>query len=202
VRQPVSPQRQRDALDAVMETLEPKFLAVPQRIIDLIPPRANGYESGTAELFDKRTAPVFDPIAAVTVAADMSVSALLDPHRCARLVELHDENPASPPMSEVADRLIEVAMQSGAVARTTRSVIATRLMDLASAADVDPQVRAQASESLRKLSARLASTPKDAEEIEAAHRRATRDDIEQFLIRPDAPRKRIVPPATPPGPPI
>jgi hypothetical protein len=44
--------------------------------------------------------------------------------------------------------------------------------------------------------------PKDAEEVEIAHRRATREDIEQFLIRPDAPRKRIVPPAIPPGPPI
>jgi hypothetical protein len=105
-------------------------------------------------------------------------------------------------MSEVADRLIELSLQSGSIPRTTRSIVVTRLMDLASSADVDPQVRAQATESLRKLSARLASMPKDAEEVEIAHRRATREDIEQFLIRPDAPRKRIVPPAIPPGPPI
>ena len=202
VRAIVSPQRQRDALAAILSTLDPRFLAIPQRILDLIPPRAYGYESGTAELFDKRTAPAFDPMAAVTVAADVAVSALLEPHRCARLVQHHDENAANPPMSEVTGKLIDVAMQSGAVARTTRSVIVTRLMDLASAADIDPQVRAQATESLRKLSARLAAASKSGEEIELAHRRATRDDIEQFLIRPDAPRKRIVPPAMPPGPPI
>jgi hypothetical protein len=202
VRVIVAGQRQRDALEAVLSTLDPKFLAIPQRIIDLIPPRAYGYESGTAELFDKRTAPAFDPIAAVTVAADIAVSALLEPHRCVRLVEFHDENGANPPMSEVTDRLIDVALQSGAIARTTRSIIATRLMDLASAGDIDPQVRAQATESLRKLSARLAAIPKNSEEIEVAHRHATRDDIEQFLARPDAPRKRIVPAATPPGPPI
>jgi len=41
VRQIVSPQRQRDALAAVLETLDPKFLALPQRIVDLIPPRAS-----------------------------------------------------------------------------------------------------------------------------------------------------------------
>jgi hypothetical protein len=202
IRQIVSPQRQRDALAAVLETLDPKFLALPQRIIDLIPPRAYGYEEGTAELFEKRTAPVFDPIAAATVAADVSVTALLDPRRCARLIEFHDENAANPPMSEVADRLIDLSLQSGAISRTTRSIVVTRLMDLASSSDVDPQVRAQAAESLRKLSAKLASIPKDSEEVEIAHRRATRDDIEQFLIRPDAPRKRIVPPAIPPGPPI
>ena len=202
IRAIVWPQRQRDALAAILSTLDPRFLAIPQRILDLIPPRAYGYESGTAELFDKRTAPAFDPMAAVTVAADLAVSALLEPHRCARLVQHHDENAANPPMSEVTGKLIDVAMQSGAVARTTRSVIVTRLMDLASAADIDPQVRAQATESLRKLSTRLAAASKSGEEIELAHRRATRDDIEQFLIRPDAPRKRIVPPAMPPGPPI
>jgi len=202
IRVVVPPQRQREALDALLSTLDPKFLAIPQRVIDLIPPRAFGYENGVAELFDKRTAPAFDPMAAVTVSADITISALLEPHRCARLVQFHDENAANPPMSEVTDRLIDVAMQSGAVARTTRSVIVTRMMDLASAGDIDPQVRAQASESLRKLSARLATLPSDAEEIEIAHRRATRDDIEQFIARPDAPRKRIVPPATPPGPPI
>jgi hypothetical protein len=202
IRAIVSPQRQREALDTVLSTLDPKFLAIPQRIIDLIPPRAFGYESGVAELFDKRTAPAFDPMAAVTVAADITISALLEPHRCARLVQFHDENAANPPMSEVTDHLIDVAAQSGAIARTTRSVIATRLMDLASASDIDPQVRAQASESLRKLSTRLAVWTSDTEEIEIAHRRATHDDIEQFLARPDAPRKRIVPPATPPGPPI
>jgi uncharacterized protein DUF4953/uncharacterized protein DUF5117 len=198
----VSPERQRDALAAVLSTLDPKFLAIPQRIINLIPPRAYGYETGTAELFDKRTAPAFDPIAAVTVAADITVSALLEPHRCARLIQFHDEDAANPSMSEVVDRLIDVALRSGAIARTTRSIIATRLMDLAAAEGIDPQVRAQAAASLRKLAAALEKSRGDDEEIETAHRVATRDDILKFLERPDAPRKRIVPPGTPPGPPI
>jgi hypothetical protein len=118
------------------------------------------------------------------------------------LVQLHDENPDNPAMSEVADRLIDLALQSGAISRTTRSIVATRLMDLAAADTIDPQVRAQASGSLRKLADALEKSPAGAEEIEVAHRVATRDDIRKFLERPDAPRKRIVPPATPPGPPI
>jgi hypothetical protein len=75
-------------------------------------------------------------------------------------------------------------------------------MDLAASGDADPQVRAQAAESLRKLSADLAASPANAEEIETAHRRATRDDIERFLARPDEPRRRTTPPPAPPGPPI
>jgi hypothetical protein len=36
----------------------------------------------------------------------------------------------------------------------------------------------------------------------AAHRRATLDDIERFLARPDQPRKQSNPLDTPPGDPI
>jgi hypothetical protein len=38
--------------------------------------------------------------------------------------------------------------------------------------------------------------------INAAHRSATREDIERFLARPDATRKQTAPLATPPGDPI
>jgi hypothetical protein len=38
--------------------------------------------------------------------------------------------------------------------------------------------------------------------IDAAHRNATREDIEGFLARPDATRKQTPPLATPPGDPI
>src|SRR5438445_494948 len=48
VRRIVSPDRQRDALYAVLSTLEPSFLQISQRILDLLPPRAFGYERGTA----------------------------------------------------------------------------------------------------------------------------------------------------------
>ncbi len=207
VRRIVAPAKQREALDAVLSTLDPSFLVLPQRILDLIPPRAYGYEHGTAELFAKKTAPAFDPVSAATAAADITISALLEPHRCARLVEFHAENAANPSMAEVDDRLIEIVLPSrsgyeGAITRATRTLLALRLMDLAADADADPQVRAQAAESLRKLSARLESVPRGAEEIESAHRRATRDDIERFLARPDQPRKRTMPPPEPPGAPI
>ncbi len=53
---------------------------------------------------------------------------------------------------------------------------------------------------LRSLLAKLKRTVADVET--SAHYRATADDIERFLMRPDAPRKQTTPLATPPGDPI
>ncbi|HEX3580286.1 MAG TPA: zinc-dependent metalloprotease [Thermoanaerobaculia bacterium] len=204
VRKIVDAKRQRDAIDAVISTLDSKFLVLPQRILDVIPPRAYGHEGGTAELFETKTRPVFDPIAAATTSIDITMTALLDPYRCARLVEFHAENAVNPGMSDVTNRLIDVGMKSGsgydaAVTRATRTMLVTKLMALAGSDTDDPQVRAQAAYSLRKLATRLAA-PFQGEEVEAAHRRSTRDDIEKFLSRDD--RKYPAPPEVPPGPPI
>lgn len=73
-------------------------------------------------------------------------------------------------------------------------------MSLAADTAADPQVRAVATESLRTLRAYIATKP--AAGLDAAHQRATRDDIDRFLERPDVPRKQSEPVAVPPGPPI
>jgi len=207
VRRVVPPAQQRDALAAVLSTLEPEFLALPQRIIDLIPPRAAGTEGGIAELFEHRTAPAFDPIAAATTAADMTIAAVLDPRRDARLVQFHAENPANPPLAEVLDGLLGLGMRydagyKGAVARATRALVAERLMDLAANADADPQVRAEATAALRRFSKVLTNPVPPGDAPEVANRAAVREDIERFLARPAEPRKKPRMIEVPPGPPI
>jgi hypothetical protein len=208
VQEIVPPARQREALAAVLETISVDALAIPPRILDLIPPRAFGYEGGTAELFSKRTDPAFDPISAATIAADLAVSGLLEPHRAARLVEFHSRNNANPDFKEVVDALINATWKvptprvayHAEIARAVQSLAVNRLMDLAADADASAQVRAVATQTLRELSSWLklpASTG-----INAAHRNAARDDIERFLARPDATRKQTAPPIAPPGDPI
>ncbi|HWW62242.1 MAG TPA: zinc-dependent metalloprotease, partial [Thermoanaerobaculia bacterium] len=113
VRSIVAPAKQREALGIVLSTIDPEFLAIPQRVIDLIPPRAFGYEGGIAELFPKHTTPAFDPIAAATVAADMTISGLLDPRRAARLVQFHAENAQNPSLTVVIEAAIVASMTSG-----------------------------------------------------------------------------------------
>jgi hypothetical protein len=199
---------ERDAIAAVLETIRVDALAIPARILDLIPPRAFGYEGGTTELFSKRTDPTFDPIAAATIAADVAVSGLLEPHRAARLIEFHSRNNANPDFKEVVDALIGATWRAAApknayhaeITRAVQSLTITDLMDLASDATAAPQVRAVATQALREVSAWL-KLPASAG-LNAAHRSATREDIERFLSRPDATRKQTTPLATPPGDPI
>jgi hypothetical protein len=208
VQEIVSPARQRDALAAVLETIKVEALAIPPRILDLIPPRAFGYEGGPTELFSKRTAPTFDPIAAATISADFAVSGLLEPHRAARLIEFHSRNNANPDFKEVVDALIGATWKTATpknayhaeIARAVQSLTVTQLMDLAADSSAAPQVRAVATQGLREVDAWL-KLPASAG-INAAHRSATREDIERFLARPDATRKRTPPLATPPGDPI
>ncbi|HEV2881846.1 MAG TPA: zinc-dependent metalloprotease [Pyrinomonadaceae bacterium] len=208
VQEIVAPARQREALNAVLDTLRPEMLAVPQRILALIPPRAFGYEGGTGEYFANRADPAFDPIAAATIAADLAILPLVEPRRAARLNNFHALNPANPDFKQILDALVARTWADAAprdtyhaaIARAVQSLTVTRLMDTAANADAAPQVRAAATETLRDLNERLKLPTPDAPT--AAHRRATRDDIERFLTRPDAPRKQTTPLPLPQGDPI
>jgi len=186
--------QQRDALAAALETLQPSFLAIPQRIIDLIPPPAYNTGNANTELFPRRTDPAFDPIAAATTSADITVSALLDPARCARLAQQNEL-----PLRDVLDALNEIASREGRITRATRTLIFVRLAELAANRDADPQVRAEASDALRRLSSRLTNV---ADAAENAHRAMTREDIKRFLERPAEAWQPPRLPEIPPGPPI
>ncbi|HZH92306.1 MAG TPA: zinc-dependent metalloprotease [Pyrinomonadaceae bacterium] len=208
VQEIVAPARQREALNAVLDTLRPETLAIPPRILALIPPRAYGYEGGTGEYFRNRADPVFDPVAAATVAADLAILPLVEPHRAARLDNFHALNSANPDFKQILDALVARTWLDPAprdayhalIARAVQSLTVTRLMDTAANADASPQVRAAATETLRDLSERLKLPSPDT--AAAAHRRGIRDDIERFLARPDAPRKQTTPLAIPQGDPI
>jgi hypothetical protein len=208
--------KQREALRAVLDTLELDVLLLPPRILDLIPPRAFGYGDAPAELFDRRTDVTFDPVGAATIAADLAVSALLQRERAARLMEYHGRSAANPDFGEVVGALMKEVWYSPAAAKPAdaraallrmalQDLVVTRLMDLASDSDARPAVRAVASSALRSLRDRLknrqAGSPVGAGTA-AAHLQATRENIDRFLARPDPTYKRTVPLTAPPGDPI
>jgi len=197
---------QRDALSAVLSTLEPAFLEIPPRIVALIPPRGNVDVTSNTELFEHRTTPAFDPVSAAMSSVDITLSALFDPRRAARLAQFHAEDSANPSFNEVVNDVLDIVTRRepgyrGAITRGSARLTATRLMDLAANRDADPQVRAEASEGLRRFAARLTDAG-IRDDAELAHRHALRDDITRFLDRPDAPRTQPKLPEVPPGPPI
>jgi hypothetical protein len=197
---------QREALNVVLSTLDPAFLEIPPRILGLIPPRGNVEVTSNTELFEHRTTPAFDPVSAAMASADITLAALFDARRAARLAQFHAEDSANPDFNEVVNDVIGVVTRRqngyrGSITRAAARVAATRLMTLAANADADSQARAEASEGLRRLSAKL-SDAGVRDEAELAHRHAMHEDIERFLARPDAPRTQPKLPEVPPGPPI
>ena len=208
VRQLVDPAQQRLALRLALASLDADFLTLPQTVLDLLPPVATEYLRGTGERFPRKTGETFDPISAATTSIDITLDAILDPGRAARLVAQNSEDAKYPSLREVTDALEAIAIARadeakpyrGTIQRAVRTSVVRHLVDLASDDSVEPQVRAAASGSLRRIADRLDG--ETANGIESDHRRATRDDILRFLERP-APVDRLPAQlATPPGAPI
>jgi hypothetical protein len=220
VQQIVPAAVQRDALAAALETVAPEALDIPDTILALVPPVTDGFGSTNTELFTGRTSPLFDPLAAASVAADLTISGLLQPQRAGRLVSFHARDAANPDFNELLRSVIrEVWVKPSAtprlstIRRTVQHLVVTRLMDLAANDQAMPQVRADATDALRDIMAiatdrgrqfRSASDPigLSPSTEQARFARAVRDDIDRFLKRPDSTFKPITPLATPPGDPI
>jgi hypothetical protein len=99
----VSALDQRKALKAVLKTLAPEFLTLPERLLKMFPPRPPAFER-TRESFPSDSGLTFDPVAAAESAADLTLAGLFNAQRAARLVEYHARNAQNPSLlSEVID---------------------------------------------------------------------------------------------------
>lgn len=90
VTAPVPKAEQVKALHAVLDCLDPRFLALPSSITKLIPPRPAGYDYNR-ELFNRRTGLSFDPLAAAETAADLPLSFLFQVSRLNRLAQVEGD---------------------------------------------------------------------------------------------------------------
>lgn len=208
VNRAVAAKDQRDALTALLATLEPAALAVPERIVDLIPPPAEGVSAPTVELFDRRTSLAFDPIGVATIAADGTISGLLQHERAARMIQQKALDPAMPGFDGVVRALIDQVWGSRSsedyqqsVRRAVQSLLVRRLMDTAANTAATAQVRSIAEDALRSLRASLERTSTGGP-LDGAHRRSTIGDITRFLDRPAGTWEPLEPLQIPAGSPI
>ena len=198
---------QRRALDALLRTLQPSALTLPPSIVALIPPPANGYQR-TREDFRGHTGLTFDPVGAAESAADMTIGLILNPERCARLVQYHAQDAAEPGLEEVIDKLLAATWKArvaagldGQVQRATDAVVLYRLIQLAGNETAAPQVRATAGLKLTDLRDWLAKQlPPDREAL--AMDRFAAGEIRKFEADPrqlSIPRPAPAPPGMPIG---
>jgi hypothetical protein len=203
----VAPAEQRRALAAVLATLKPEALALPESLLKIIPPRPPEYERGR-EHFKIRTSPAFDALAPAEAAAQHTLQFLFNPERAARLVEFHARNEANPSLEEVFDAVIAVTWKSqhhpgyrGEIANVVDNVALYDLMALAANEHASDEVRSIAALTLHQLKDWLAVP--DATRLigSEAHVFFAAKQIEQF--EKDPKRLDLTPPAEPPdGPPI
>ena len=101
----VEPAEQWHAFEALLATVTPAALALPEKLIQQIPPHPAGYPA-SLETFAGYTGPTFDPLAAAEAAAAPTLAALLDPARAARLIEYHARDAQQPGFLPVVDKLL------------------------------------------------------------------------------------------------
>ena len=198
---------QRKALDALMSALKLNELTLPSGLLAKIPPAPPGF-GRTRELFPRFTGGAFDPISPAVVATEMVVSGLLTTDRAARMVAQHAVEPSLPGFDDVLNRLVAAVFDAvpatpyeAEINRAMERVVISRVMGLAQSAPMT-QVRAIATQTLRRLQTRYAAPAPGQATAELAHRQLIVDDIKRFFERSADTMRPAEPLQPPPGAPI
>jgi hypothetical protein len=203
----VAPAEQRRALAAVLATLKPETLALPESLLKIIPPRPPEYPRDRED-FKIHTSPAFDALAPAESAAQHTLEFLFNAERAARLVEFHARNPENPGLYDVLEAVLAATWKSPhgsgyreQIALTVDNVVLYDLMTLSANDHATNEVRGIASLKLRELHDWLATQPGGMAISDKAHIFFTRQRIE--LFEKDPKRMDLTAPVEPPdGPPI
>ena len=196
--------QQRQALRAILKTLSPQALAVPQPLLKIIPPRPPEYPS-SKENFARRTSPAFDSLAPAEAAADIVVQLLFQPERAQRMIEYHARDANNPGFDELLNDVIAATWKApaapgynGAIQRTVNAVVLSHLMSLAADEHASSQVRAVALLKLDELKKWLASQENLLKDVPTrAEFFFARNQIDHFEKNPA--EVHVTAPATPPA---
>jgi hypothetical protein len=207
IARPVTRERQQAALRALLETVAPAYLRVPDGVLDLIPPHPPGF-ARTRESFPARTGLTFDPLAAAEVAADHTLSFLLHPERAARLVQQAARDSGQLRLDQTIDQIFAATLLASPAAgldaeiqRTVHHVLLYRLMVLVQSPTSPEQAKAIASAKLADAKAHFEKT--DGLDADAkAHAQWAAERIRRFQTNPKEltlPKPQPAPPGQPIG---
>ncbi len=204
----VAPAEQQKALEAVLRTLSPETLTLPEALIKILPPMPPGMQR-TRESFPSETGLTFDPIAAAEASADLTLQVLLDPARASRLVQYHMREAQAPSLRGVLEAISKTTAErpegghtlSSEVERAVEFRGLEAMLSLASNPEASSQARAIARSHVEDLLKQwnMTATPDDT--AESIHRAALINRIQNFEKEPlkFVPAKPV---QAPPGMPI
>ncbi|MGB5630687.1 MAG: zinc-dependent metalloprotease [Woeseiaceae bacterium] len=198
---PVPVARQQQAIDALLATLDPAVLKLPQELAEAITPRVPNNPK-SRETFSGATGVSFDVIAPARSAVALTLQVLLDPTRAARL-----ERSAAPGFTAITSGLLNASWYADTgsgteaqIQRQTSMQVLYALLGLAFDTSADTQVRATALAAVQELETWLAKqSTRDA--AMRAHFAFARYEIARLQDNPES-LELLVPAPVPPGSPI
>ncbi len=202
VTTPVSADRQLEAIDALLGTLEPAVLRLPAGLAEKIPPRPPGFPK-SRETFAGATGVTFDPLAPAASAATLTLEVLLDPMRAARM-----NRSGEPSFRALLDALLDRTWYASlplqgpddALRQQTNLLVLNGLMGLAVSDTADHTVVADALAAVDRIYA-ITQAASSLGPEQAAHLRLARQRIERMWADPSS--VASLPAVTvPPGSPI
>lgn len=202
----LTPQQELKAIEALLKTVQPSALALPESLLKIIPPRPLGY-SRHRELLKGKTDLTFDPLSAAETASDLTFSLILHSARANRLFEHHSRDARLPSLESVIDKLISATFKSptrggyeGAIQMSINYSLFTNLSKLALNKDASAPTKAIATLKLDQLKIWLQSRATTDEEWKAYYAYLVQQ-INKFQDDPDEFKLENLLPA-PPGQPI
>ncbi len=207
---PVSPDRQREALAALLSCVTPEALETPAAVEMMLAPRPFG-SARNREMFPSRIGTMFDPLAASEAGADLVLVTLLHPQRLGRVERQRRLDSLTLSVGEIMDEMIAAMMvptpsqshRRRVIAEVGESVLVSRLIELADNEGASPSVRAEAEAATRRI-ARLLSERGGVQGVSDPHARRLGRLISIWLVRGSAPDQSdaLTPSHAPPGEPI
>ena len=151
---------QQKALDAAINCLSASTLVIPERILQLIPPRPPMYY-GIGELFDKRTGMSFDALAAAEALSDFELGFLFNVERANRLVQ-NKARANTIGFDNVVDAVLKNTWYAnmpngleGSIHRQTQQLVLTWLLGVGQSTEANYEVRAICNDRIKELKAKL-----------------------------------------------
>ena len=183
--------QQVKALKSLLNSIHPKNLSLPEKLIKLIPPRAFGYPR-TRETFKSRTGLTFDYLAAAETATNLTLKMLFNPERASRLITLKARDKNNQPgltyvMNEIINKTILKEMTDNndylnlsnvenEISKMVNHSVLNHLFMLANSKITHQEVNARTFSAIKNLKKTLET--KDSEEN---HYHYLLDKIEKFL---------------------
>jgi len=186
---------QRKALSVALDALEPAALAVPERVLALIPPVPPGGDNDMAWLGYAGTA--FDQVTLAGGLATEVIEGILERNRADRLVLFNARDAANPSLDEVIRTVIgrtwgaPVSANAGdqAMRRTVQQVVVNALLDRAGDAQSLAETRSVCELHLAALKKRVAAMT-GGSAADVALRAKTVRDIDRYFAGQDDPKSR------------